>query len=210
MKRLTILLTATLMTSPSVHSQDSVFIKNHSGRYRLDLPAELKTPKLMRAITDILPKTMLELKDHDLCSSCKAEYIVKFIIDSMSTDASTIPASYRFKATLRVFDSSGSPVSQLLIISPQETFETSSTPPLKNKSQKEYTIETMNMYDESGTILVGSIPVTMATPAFDNFDFIQNSNRYPLISRTDLVNICKKKILEIKRMLEKLSESGQL
>jgi len=184
-------------------------VVSRPDRYQLDLPVEFSSPKMIRTITEILSKTMIELKDRDFCTSCVAGYIVKLQIDSIKTDISTNPGTYNFKAVLRVFDSTNNPVSQLLIVSPKETFEVivkgnKTTHPI------EYTKKDKNLIEELAPMLPGTERDKMTSPAFNNFLSSNIPGYTPLLSSTDLVKICKKKIMELKKMLKKLSESGQL
>src|SRR5215471_5163382 len=58
------------------------FTRKFPERYQLDLPMEwINTPKLVRAITEILPKTLEVLKDKEFCTDCEAGYSVKLVID---------------------------------------------------------------------------------------------------------------------------------
>lgn len=119
------------------------FAKRFPDRYQLDLPAEWNRPKLLGAINQILPKAIEELKDKDFCTECRGAYTVRLILDSPrvasrsninkgyagsrsfmeagrllqgAANQVTMQVTYRFRAALGIYDSSGQRVTQLLLV----------------------------------------------------------------------------------------------
>ena len=132
--KVTLLLLALLFFLQGIGQNNDSQIQ-HPGRYRLDLPKELMRPKLIQAVTDILPQTIDELKDREFCTSGKASYYVRLFIDSLvinnqqtslPVEIGTIPHytfsfNYSFYAALIVSDSLKKPVSLLQLVSSEET-----------------------------------------------------------------------------------------
>ena len=91
-------------------------------------------PKIIKAITDILPQTIDELKNLDFCTSGKAAYYIRLAIDSIvvSNEQTTLPVeigsiphytfsfTYSFHAALVVFDSLGKSITMLQLVSGDE------------------------------------------------------------------------------------------
>ena len=187
-------------------------LAQHQNRYRLDLPKEWKRPKLMQAITDILPETIDELKDLEFCTAGKAAYNIRLAIDSIviSNEQTTLPVeigsiphytfsfSYNFKAALMVFDSLGNPVSMLQLISNEETMSYSKQFSL-NPQNIVYRYQTI--YDPRGRA-VGRRLVEEAR-AVNNY--IPKISASSVITEVFLLNICERKIYEIRRLLKKIN-----
>jgi len=167
---------------------------------------ELMKPKIISAIVDILPETILELKASRVSTSSKVNYSVRFLIDSFVVHPNTTPISYQFKAVLRVYDSIGDPVSQLLVVSPDSIFESNSSKKLIN-TRNYYSI-VYDEYDASGRYVINTRPDV--TPFFSGSFNLPNAFDYSLIPDVDMIKICKRKILEIRKMVKQLKESGRL
>jgi hypothetical protein len=181
----------------------------YPDRYRLYLPNGWNTSKVIKALSYVLPETILELKEKDFCTDCKAGFFVKLIVDSFSWDDQTKPGSYyHFKAILRVYDSTGNPVSQLVLISPEETFLIASQKK-PTKLSNAPIMEDMNIYDDSGTKIIGSMPVVSIHSQETNY-ISSAPAKYSYYLSNDLLEYSKQALFKIKKMLKKLSESGQL
>ncbi|MGH2553743.1 MAG: hypothetical protein ACRDEB_08495 [Chitinophagaceae bacterium] len=189
---------------------DSLFY--HKNSYRLDLPKQWNRHKLIEAITEILPQTIDELKDRDFCTEGKAAYSVWLYLDSLSVyDVQTSPPveigsiphytfsfNYNFYAALMITDSLKKTVSSLQIISNEEimtyTKQFSMLP--QNVVYRYVTI-----YDNRGRAVGRRLveeagAVNMYVPKFSPFS---------ILTQDFLLNICEKKILEIRRMLKKIN-----
>jgi len=133
MRKLNFILAILLMNFAS-KGQNS-FTRKFPERFQLDLPTEwINTPKLMRAITEILPKTLEVLKDKDFCTDCEAGYSLRLVIDmpfikSRNNISKGIEHSlrhysmeivYQFRAALELYDSSGNNVIDLVLVMPEE------------------------------------------------------------------------------------------
>lgn len=183
--------------------QNNDSLIQHPGRYRLDLPKELLRPKLIEAITDILPQTIDELKNREFCTSGKASYHVRLFIDSLGVNNQqtsppveigsiphyTFSFDYSFYAALIVSDSLEKPVSMLQLVSSDETMTYS----------KQFSLQPQNVvyrniiiYDPRGRA-VGRRLVQEA-PAVNNY--VPKINAFSVLNETFLLNICEKKSLK--------------
>ena len=197
----------------SCFSQNITNVVSYPDRYRLYLPNGWNTPKVIKALSYVLPETILELKGKDFCTEGVAGFFVKLIIDSFSWAPHTNPGSYyHFKATLRVYDSTGNPVSQLVLISTEEIFlagKSEAQKKMQKKLQDPVIVEEMNIYDDSGTRIIGTMPVVSVHNS--NMNYIASVPAQFLNNPTnDLLEYSKQSLFKIKKMLKKLSESGQL
>jgi hypothetical protein len=185
---------------------------DHPGRYRLDLPKEWVRPKMIRALTDILPQTIDELKDRDFCTAGKATYLIRLVIDSLSVrnEQTTLPVeigsiphytfsfSYSFHAALLMTDSLRKPVSMLQLISSNETMDYSRQFTLPPQNQ---VFRHQPVYDSSGRA-IGSRLVEEA-PAVNNY--VPKLSAYSVLTYDFLLGLCEKKIFEIKRLLKRMN-----
>jgi hypothetical protein len=193
-------------------SQSKDSLPPQQKRYRLDLPKEWKRPKLIQAITDILPETIDELKDLEFCTSGKAAYNIRLAIDSIviSNEQTSLPVeigsiphytfsfSYNFHAAMVVFDSLGKPVSMLQLISNEETMTYSKQFSL---TPQNVVLKYETIYDLRGRA-VGRRLVEEAR-AVNNF--VPKINAGSVITGDFLLNICERKIYEIRRLLKKIN-----
>ena len=206
MKKLLILSVAfSLYSGVLIFSQDKRFERKFPDRYKLDLPLEWNKPKLIKAITDILPKTLEEIKDKDICSDCEAGYTVMLVVDSpliknrnnISKGFSgnekyfyTAQVIFQFRATLGLFDSTGKEVTELVLVSQEE----------EHVKREDFSVSTsftpQIIYDKYGKILqkiyIPSPPV------------IPISNRIP-VSLFDLINIAEQRVYQVRDILAKLN-----
>ena len=192
--------------------QDKDSLIEHPGRYRLDLPKEFMRPKVIEAITDILPQTIDELKDREFCTSGKATYYVRLFIDSLvvNNQQTSLPVeigsiphytfsfNYSFYAALIVTDSLKKPVSMLQLVSGEETMSYSNQFSLRPQN---VVYRYITMYDPRGRA-VGRRLVEEA-PAVNNF--VPRISAFSVVNESFLLNICEKKIFELRRMLKKIN-----
>lgn len=197
----------------SIFPQKNDSFINHSGRYRLDLPKEWNRHKLIETVTDILPQTIDELKNLDFCTEGKASYYVRLIIDSLSVSNQqtsppveigslphyTFSFNYSFNAALVVTDSLNKPVSMLRLMSGEETMTyTRQFTMLPQNATYRYETVISNTGRILGRRLVQDAPpVTTYTP---------RTSPFAVLTPDFLMNICEKKIYEIKKMLKKINQ----
>ncbi|MBI5857056.1 MAG: hypothetical protein HZB42_05330 [Sphingobacteriales bacterium] len=190
---------------------DSLFY--HPDRYRLDLPKEWNRPKLIEAVTDVLSQTIDELKNRDFSTEGKAAYYVKLVIDSLiisnqqtsppieigSIPHYTFSFNYNFNAALLVSDSMNKPVSSLRLVSAEETMTyTRQFSTLPQNAVYRYETVYNNLGRPVGRRLVQEAPpVNTYIPRIDPFS---------VITPAFLMNICEKKIYEIRKLLKKLNQ----
>jgi hypothetical protein len=203
---------------PAIFFLIPVFAQNHNSpvqhpdRYRLELPKEWMRPKLIKAITDILPQTIDELKDLDFCTDGKAAYFIRLAFDSLvvQNEQTTPPVeigsiphytfsfSYSFHAALVVFDSLRKPVSMLQIISKEETMDYSKQFSL---SPQNVVYRYQNVYDQRGRV-IGRRLVEEA-PAVNNY--VPKISAYSVLTQDFLYGICEDKIYQIRKLLKKIN-----
>ncbi|HKB45277.1 MAG TPA: hypothetical protein VKC90_12840 [Chitinophagaceae bacterium] len=206
MKKLILLTAVVIFLLSLAYSQNNSYAKDFSNRYRLDLPQEFLRPKIIRTITEILPVTIDELKGRDFCTSGEASYFVKLVIDSFDIEPGE--AIFRFKAVLRVYDSSGHSLSHLLIVPYTEGFNNpNKTFDYANNVQ--YTPnDYVNIYDYSG----GSRRTTTiyTGPTIIDSHTVQSQYHDSPVRYKDIFNICKDKIFKIGKTLRKLKVSERI
>jgi hypothetical protein len=194
--------------------QNNDSLMQHPGRYRLDLPKELMRPKIIEAITDILPQTIDELKNREFCTSGKATYYVRLFIDSLvvNNQQTSLPVeigsiphytfsfNYSFYAALIVSDSLKKPVSMLQLVSGEETMNYSNQFSLRPQN---VVYRYITMYDPRGRA-VGRRLVEEA-PAVNNY--VPKISAFSVLNETFLLNICEQKIFEIRKLLKKINSN---
>lgn len=109
----------------------------YAKRYRLELPEEwTKKPRLMRAITNILPQTLSKISDFDFCTYGKAKYVVKLYVGRLNVmnEYMTPPIEgggkisyihsfeYTFYAGLLLCDTNGRGISMLRLNDPDDVY----------------------------------------------------------------------------------------
>jgi hypothetical protein len=194
-KIICLILAILLLVCPA-SSQEKNVPDNYPDRYRLRLPEEWMKPKIIRAVTEILPQTIDELKNRGFCTNGKAAYYVFLIVDSLSVNHT----GYSFHAALRTYDSLGKIIADLKLISPEEIFDSkqpvSTTGTTNFYSQPEYAYSPAP--DSYGNYQ--RIPITNAPPPVWNDNFINYSS-----VDLNILGICKSKIFEIRRLLKKIN-----
>ncbi len=185
---------------------------NYPDRYRLNLPKDWNRRKLIAAITDILPQTIDQLKNRDFCTSGKAAYYVQLKMDSLFvTNVQTTPPveigsiphytfsfNYSFHAVLFVSDSLNKPVSMVQLISGEETMSYSKQFSMQPQNA---VYSNMPIYDSTGRV-IGSRLVEEAGAVNT---YVPQISPFSTLTEDFLLNICEKKIFEIRRMLKKIN-----
>lgn len=186
----------------------------YPDRYRLDLPKEWQKPRIIEAITEILPQTIDELKDRDFCTAGKAAFYIQLLIDSVFVDnAQTSPPveigsiphynytfNYNFYAALMITDSFGKKISALQLNPTDQTmtyFKQFSLP------RQNVVYRYVTVYDQRGRA-VGTRLVEEAGPVNT---FVPNIDPFSVLTEDFLLSICEKKIFEIKRILKKINNN---
>lgn len=185
---------------------------NYPDRYQLDLPADwMKKPKLIRTITDILPKTLSQLEEKQFCTECRAGMRVSLLIDSLEvinentsaptqvgqTSRYTYSFNYSFYAALLLTDSNGHPLSLLRLNDAAELMSYS----------KEFSMQAMNatyrrepVYDTLGRIV--SSRIVEEAPAI--ITDVPRMSPYQVLTNDFILNICLRRIYEIEKYLRKV------
>ena len=211
--RICVLLMAVHISVFSFCQPKDSFAVNRPDRYRLDLPREWNRNKLIEAITDILPQTIDELKDRDFCTECKAGYTVRLAIDSLTVANAytsmpveigyiphyTFTFDYSFYAALVILDSSGNPFTMLRLLGTDETMS----------YLQQFTLPAQNviyraqyLYDSRGRV-IGRRYV----PEGRGMNTVNPKiNPLSIVTESFLLNICEKKIFEIRKLLKKLNQ----
>jgi len=185
---------------------------DHPDRYRLDLPKVWNKHKLIEAITDILPQTIDELKDRDFCTDGKAAYYVHLFMDSLTVNnvQTSLPVEigsiphytfsfdYSFYSALVITDSLEKPVSMLQLISGDETMTYSKQFSLRPQN---VVYRYITIYDQRGRA-VGRRMVQEAG-AINNY--VPKISASSVLTEDFLLNICEKKIFEIRKLLKKIN-----
>jgi hypothetical protein len=201
-----------LQISISSLSQNNDLPLNNGGQYRLALPDEWTRPRLIKAITEILPQTIDALKNRQLCVSCNGAYIVRLILDSVvitnaqnsqPVEAGSVPRytytfsfNYRFYGALTVMDSLEHPVERLKLAGTNELFTYS----------KDYTLPAQGSgpryqfaYDSSGKI-VNDKSITESTKTVNKDTPAHNAKL--VLTDAYLRDICEQRIFDIRKKLK--------
>ena len=210
--RIIVLLPALQFSVFSFCQPKDSFSVTRPERYRIDLPKELNKNKFIEAVTDVLSQTIDELKDRDFCTECKGGYYVRLSIDSVTVsnvqttapiEIGSIPHytfsfDYSFQSALVVHDSSGKPFTMLRLISAGDvmTYTKQFSLPPQNIT---YRLE--NVYDSRGRIIgrryvQEATAMNIANPRISPFS---------ILTESFLLNICERRIYEIRKMLKKLT-----
>lgn len=207
------LLTLSIFFTNCLSAQQRKFIPQHSDRYKLDLPAEwIKKTRLVRVVTDILPKTIIELADRDFCTECKAGFTISLYIDSIRvynehTSAPiqmgrasryTFSFNYSFYAALLLRDSSGRPLSMLRLNDSQELLHYSKNYSLEPKN---FTTRNQPVYDTAGRIIDRRIVEELPMVITD----LPKHTAGSVLTESFLQEICERSIYEIDRFLRKFN-----
>lgn len=186
---------------------------DHPGMYRLILPDGWEhRHKLMQVITDILPETIDELKDRDFCTEGTASYYVQLLLDSITAGNVHTPApveinnrpyytvsfDYSFYGALVVLDSNRNIISRLRLISAEEvnTYTERFSTPAQN-----ITYRTISIYNPQGRV-IGTRRVPDSRPVNN---YVPRVNPWNIITQQFLEDICEKRIMEIGRLLKKIT-----
>lgn len=201
-----------ILLTLSLTAQKKASVHNYPDRYRLDIPKEWKKPRLILAITEMLPATIDELKNRDFCTECKTPYCVHLTIDSISIEnsqtsapiesglhsSSTFSFTYHFYAALTVFDSLERTVARLRLVSTEESFDY--TKQYSGTSAENVTYTQQNVYDTSGRV-IGSQRVEDAR-AFTTS--VPNHSPWEVLTTPFLMDICEQKVYAIRKLLKQV------
>lgn len=208
MRKIISALVATALLLSSAYSQSSNYSRKFPNRYELDLPNEwITTPKLINAITNILPKTLEVLKDKEFCTDCEAGYSVKLVVDlpviksrnniSKGVDGRgkrySLEVVYQYRAALELYDSTGQNIIDLVLVMPEEEH-------IKKKDTIMYAME----YDRPTEIkdINGRRISSVWIPSFNPNTLPINNTVSP--SLYELMAIAEQRVYAIKDILKKL------
>jgi hypothetical protein len=179
-----LLLLCSLFTGIVSFSQD-LKLSYHPDSYRINLPPGLMKKPVINAISEIVPKTVTELSNRQFCTDGKADYYMLLAIDSFRNDQ----YYYHFDAVLRVFDSTGTHVVDIRLVSLDETFKYKADDLVAHEYPK---IEYENVYDRFGKLIAKKAnPTNLTQPSTTNYNEV------------DIIGICEAKIYRINKLLEK-------
>ena len=202
MKKINLLTAVFLFYSISLYTQPDTSVRNFPDRYKLDLPQEWNKTKLIEAIVEILPKTFGEYIDSNkqFCMDCKAGLTVMLVIDRPLIKPAE--ASYRFRAALGLFDSTGKELIELLLVSPQEMHQI--------KVNANYTKEPLpltsndviqNVIKDRDGDIVNVVKIPLFPPPMIN-NIPEYRSMYP--SLNDLINIAEQRLYDIRKVVVNL------
>jgi hypothetical protein len=164
-------------------------------------------PKLIKALTNILPLTIDELKGRKFDSTGRAKYCVHLIIDSVRTNqvqninrvaSSSIQFNYSFHGALLVLDSLERPVSMLKLVDINEVFEFRKE---VNTGAEPGIYEYENVYDTSGMV-VGRRLIEVVKPYYPVYNNSNDPKEY--LAYTHLLDICEDKVYNVQRLLRRM------
>lgn len=190
----------------TVHSVDTD-AKPLINRYSFDkLPLNWKKSTTLKAIDDILPVAITQLKNTRSCMNCKAGFWVTvqldslFIIDEAPRDNTgwypertkyndVVTCTFRFKSHLSISDSTGKEVVRLVVVDPQEDIYTITASPYRHAHSSLF-----NLKDYNG---------------FGNNDNDKGILAHPLVPTDDeLLDFTRQKLKVIQRRIQKLQDTN--
>jgi hypothetical protein len=143
------------------------------NRYSLDkLPEDWKKPSTLKAVDDILPVAINQLKGTQPCMNCEAGFYITVHLDSLfildqtpfertvirygdAVSSKEITCTFRFKSHLSISDSTGKEIAQLVVVDPKEDIYSITGNPFENGRHS----SVFNFKrDYSGTIGVPLVP----------------------------------------------------
>jgi hypothetical protein len=121
MKRFNTLIAAILFCSFNLLSQPDTSIRYFPDRYKLDIPEEWKKPKMIEAISEILPQTFGDYIDSNkqFCLDCGAGLTIMLLIERPTFDGDH--ETFQFTAALGLFDTTGKELIELLLVSQRKS-----------------------------------------------------------------------------------------
>ncbi len=209
-----------LSGAAGAQAQSAPSLPYHPNSYHLLLPRDWIRPKLIKAITTILPQTLDPLKERDFCTYCTADYTVMLIVDSISYRAgdqilmytNTISDSFPdaligvngFYAALRLVDSNGKALVDLRLVSPDELMSSGNDYQMvlqKPAPAIPYDIELIRTSRGTQAYLrrTDYTNTLQPTPVYREIPY---SNVVPLLK------ICETRIYEIRRTLRRSLNAG--
>ncbi len=175
-----------------------------SDRYKLDLPRTWMKPKIIKAVTEVLPLVLEELKDKDFCTDCKGTYTVQLLVDSpyiksrnnISNGYSsnnvlhyTMEIIYQFRSTLGLFDTSGNLLTELVLVAPEEEHAKRSA-----IQMNQMTYSRQMITDREGRVTQIMVPIYHSAPVTNKL--------YP--SLEDLTAITEQRLYQVRDILKKI------
>jgi hypothetical protein len=188
----------------------------YANRYKLDIPtAWIKKPRLMRALTHILPITLTPLQEMDFCTEGKSAYTVKIFIGKpkIQNELITTPIeyggrftythafSYIFYAGLMLYDSLGKELLMLRLTDPTEAYT----------YRKEYIWTPKNLFNNfsmavnDGTDLPPSMHYSTVSREAAGATGPTTHSAQQVLSTDFLLKICEEKVFDIQKILRSLS-----
>jgi hypothetical protein len=188
-------------------------------RYTVELPKGWSSkPKLVKAITEILPVTMAELKDREFCLNCSTGYKVKIEMTEPNTDQIQLRESekteaidlsvrlFSFEAAFVLYNKENKPIVLMKIVDPEDAYM------LKGTSPKG--VSGASNFIAPGLTFAGANNKSLD---IDYRSYSEKSYSYRPSSKSsrngpdekDLLIVTEQKILEIHKLIENIDEVGQ-
>jgi hypothetical protein len=197
------LLSISLLVWFSLTGFSQQLTKRFAERYKLDLPRIWMKPKIIKAVTEVLPLTLDELKDKDFCTDCEGVYTVQLLVDSpyiksrnnISNGYSgnvlnyTMEIIYQFRSTLGLFDTSGNLLTELILVAPDEEHVKKSA-----MQMNQMTYSRQIITDREGRVTQIMVPVYRSAPVTNDL--------YP--SLEDLSAITEQRLYQVRDILKKI------
>lgn len=197
------LFSISLLVGFSLAGFSQLLTKRFADRYKLDLPGTWMKPKIIKAVTEVLPLTLEELKDKDFCTDCEGAYTVQLLVDSpyiksrnnISNGYSgnvlhyTMEIIYQFRSTLGLFDTSGNLLTELVLVAPEEEHAKRS-----GMQMNQMTYSRQIITDREGRVTQIMVPVYNSAPV--------TNTMYPSVE--DLSAITEQRLYQVRDFLKKI------
>jgi hypothetical protein len=188
-------------------AQADTSVRYFPDRYKLDIPEEWKKPKMIDAISEILPQTFDDYIDSNkqFCLDCNAGLTVMLVIDKpyFNPDGET----FQFRAALGLFDTTGKELIELLLVSQEEKQDIrvravyKSQPPVY--SYRDVITDVIRGPDGR---IISVVRIPLKPPPINN-----NIPDYRKEGATtyDLMNIAESRVYQIKDILSNIKETAK-
>jgi hypothetical protein len=206
MKKLVLLLTLQCLVAVIVSAQPDTSIRYFPDRYKLDIPEEWKKPKMIDAITEILPQTFQEYIDSNkqFCLDCRAGYTLMLVFDRPVFNEDR--TEYHFKAALVLFDSTGKERIELVLVATDEVFQSRVSveyAPQPSVYRQNNVIREVIRGPDGRIVTIVDIPMTPPT-LVNNIPNYTNEGA----SLYKIVGIAEARVYKIRDILKELKTKG--
>jgi hypothetical protein len=188
-------------------AQPDTSVRYFPDRYKLDIPEEWKKPKIINAITEILPKTIGDYIDSNkqFCTECRAGLTVTLLIELPVFNSKG--DTYQFRASLALFDSTGKELIELSLVSLEEVHKVKVIPTYtKEPSRFNNGDYITNVSRDRDGKIVNIVKIPLSPPPINNGVPAYNKD---ITTLYDLMKTAESKLYQIEDILLKIEKEKE-